>query len=66
MGALAGADPRLTAAGEAAKRLERSRFAALNRALAERRRSCAAEVAFSLAELLCLESAERSQAEEWV
>lgn len=40
------------AALEASKRLERSRRAALSRALAEKRRSFAAQMALSLAEAL--------------
>jgi hypothetical protein len=49
-------DPGAVAALEASRRLERSRRAALNLALAERRRHAAARVALSLAEILSEES----------
>jgi hypothetical protein len=45
-------DPGAVAALEASRRLERSRRAALNLALTERRRHAAAKVALSLAEIL--------------
>ena len=53
MSSQAGEDPGLVAALEAARRLERSRRAALNRTLVAKRRYFAAQVALSLAEILC-------------
>lgn len=53
MSSEAGKDPGVVAALEASRRLERSRRAALNQALLEKRRHCAAQVALSLAEVLC-------------
>jgi hypothetical protein len=47
-----GIDPGTIAALEASKRIEHTRRAALNRALAEKRRCFAAQVALSLAEIL--------------
>ena len=49
-----GVDPAV-AAGEASRRLERTRRTALDRALAEERRRHAAQIALSLAQILCEE-----------
>jgi hypothetical protein len=53
MSCQAGADSGSVVALEASRRIERSRRAALNEALAEKRRRFAAQVALSLAEVLC-------------